>query len=120
MANLKKVKEAVVVVEEKKEVRSYVVPILFQREPIEKDVPVADLFYRVASNLIEMQCHRPNYEAQLDMIIEGDISMSTEIGGTVLISKSNSPVDWIKNLHKSNEFSGKPFVAEEALELYEA
>jgi len=46
--------------------------------------------------------------------------MSTEIGGTVLISKSNSPVDWIKNLHKSNEFSGKPFVAEEALELYEA
>ena len=118
MANLKpdKIKK----VEEKKEVRSYLAPILFQREPLEKDVPVADLFYRVAGNLIELQCWRPNFASDLEMIIEGDISVTNKTGSVVMISKSNSPVDWIKNLHKSNEFSGKPFIAKEVQELYEA
>ena len=107
-------------IEEKKEVRSYVTPVLFQREPIEKDLPVADIFYRVSGKLIEMQCYRPNFESDLDMIIAGDISITTKAGSTTVISKSNSPVDWIKNLYKSNEFAGNPFIAKEVLEIYEA
>ena len=119
MPNIKQVKKTTVV-EEKKEVRSYIVPVLLQREPIEKDLPVADIFYRVAGNLIEMQCYRPNFESDLDMIIAGDISITTKAGSTTVISKSNSPVDWIKNLYKSNEFAGNPFIAKEVLEIYEA
>ena len=115
-----KSKQEKVVVEVKKEVRSYLTPVLFQREPVEKDLPVADIFYRVTGNLIEMQCHRPNFESDLDMIIAGDISITTKAGSTTVISKSNSPVDWIKNLHKSNEFAGNPFIAKEVLEIYEA
>jgi len=119
MANLKRGKNTESV-EEKKEVRSYITPVLLQREPIEKDLPVADIFYRVTGNLIEMQCHRQNHEADLDMIIAGDISITTKTGSTTVISKSNSPLDWIKNLHKSNEFAGNPFIAKEVLEIYEA
>lgn len=115
-----KSKQEKVVVEVKKEVRSYLTPVLFQREPVEKDLPVADIFYRVTGNLIEMQCHRPNFESDLDMIIAGDISLTNKAGSTVIISKSNSPEDWIKNLHKSNEFSGNPFIAKEVIEIYEA
>ena len=37
-----------------------------------------------------------------------------------MISKSESPEAWIKNLIASREFSGRPFIAEKAQELYEA
>ena len=113
-------KQKEVVVEERKEVKSYLTPVLFQREPIEKDIPVAAIFYRVAGNVIEMQCYRPNFESDLDMIIAGDISITTKAGSTTLISKSNAPIDWITNLYKSNEFAGNPFIAKEVQELYEA
>ena len=116
----RKSKKEKVVVEERRQVRSYVTPILFQREPIEKDIPVADIFYRVSGNLIELQCYRPNFEADLEMLIAGDISLTNKVGSTVIISKSNSPVDWISNLYKSNEFSGNPFIAKEVQEIYEA
>ena len=108
------------VIEEKRQVRSYLTPVLFQREPVEKDIPIAVIFYRVSGNLIELQCHKPNFEAELEMIIAGDISITNKTGSTVMISKSNSPVDWICNLHKSNEFSGNPFIAKEVIEIYEA
>jgi len=106
-------------IETKSEISGYVVPILFQREPIDKDIPAADVFYRKFANLIEIQCHRPNFHSQLEMITAGDISLLTEAGGIVCISKSESPVSWITNLYKSREFSGNPFIAREAQEIYE-
>ena len=101
------------------ETYGYVVPIFFEREPVEKNIPVGDLFYHKVSNSFSLQCHRPNVEAQLEMVVEGDIGI-TEGGNTIMISKSESPVKWITSLHKSNEFSGNPFIAYEAQELYEA
>ena len=126
-ANSKKVEEVVeevieapqVVEEPTAEVSGYVVPILFQREPIEKDIPVADMFYHKSSNSFSLQCHRPNMEAQVEQIVEGDIGIS-DGGNTVMVSKAESPITWITSLHKSNEFSGNPFIAHEAQELYEA
>lgn len=106
-------------IETKSEISGYVVPILFQREPMDKDIPVADIFYRRFANLIEVQCHRPNFHTQLEMITEGDISLQTPAGAIVCISKAESPVSWITNLYKSREFSGHPFIAQEAQEIYE-
>ena len=113
----KKTKE---VVEEVQVVKSYLTPILFKREPVEKNIPVADLFYRVDGNLIELQCHAPNQEAAVEQIIAGDISITNKTGSVTMISKSTSPIEWISNLCKSNEFSGNPFIAEEVQKLYEA
>jgi len=104
----------------KKEVKGYLVPILFQREPIEKDIPVADVFYRRDANLIELECHAPNHEAEIEMCISGDISVSSSSGNVTMISKSTSPIQWVKNLHISNEFAGKPFIAKESQEIYES
>ena len=38
----------------KKEAQSYLVPIAFQREPVNKDIPVADIFYHKASNSFDL------------------------------------------------------------------
>jgi len=103
----------------KPEAQSYLVPIAFQREPIEKDIPVADMFYHKSSNSFSLQCHAPNYEAEIEMNIEGDISIE-EAGTIKMISKSENPVSWITNLKNSREFSGNPFIAGDAQEIYEA
>ena len=103
----------------KKEVQSYLVPLAFQREPIDKDIPVADMFYHKASNSFDLQCHAPQHEAHIEMIVEGDISIE-ESGNIRMVSRAESPVSWIINLNKSREFSGNPFIAGEAQEIYEA
>tara|TARA_R100000152_G_scaffold19474_1_gene11797 strand:- start:1679 stop:2077 length:399 start_codon:yes stop_codon:yes gene_type:complete len=114
-------KKVAVKVEEtpKKEAESYLVPIAFQREPIEKDIPVADMFYHKSSNSFTLQCHAPQHEAHIEMIVEGDISIEKD-GSITMISKTESPVSWITNLNKSREFSGNPFIAGTAQEIYEA
>ncbi len=107
------------VVEKQPNITGYLVPVFVLREPVDKNIPVADIFYKKASDAITLQCHAPNQEAALEQIIEGDISV--ESGGNInMISKTESPEAWIKNLIKSREFSGKPFIAEEAQALYEA
>tara|TARA_R110000824_G_scaffold367681_1_gene556902 strand:- start:1559 stop:1951 length:393 start_codon:yes stop_codon:yes gene_type:complete len=100
-------------------ISGYVVPVLFQREPTDKNIPVADIFYRKFSNLVEVQCHKPNFHAELEMIVAGDISVLTETGAITCISKSEAPISWITSLYKSREFAGNPFIATEAQELYE-
>ena len=77
--------------EPKKQVVSYLVPIYFQREPIEKDIRVADLFYHVTSNTFELHSHAPQHEAHLEMVIEGDIGIEEKSGSIKMISKAETP-----------------------------
>tara|TARA_R110002020_G_scaffold114936_1_gene264331 strand:- start:898 stop:1293 length:396 start_codon:yes stop_codon:yes gene_type:complete len=115
----KDVPEKEVEVAPKKEAQSYLVPLAFQREPVDKNIPVADIFYHKFSNSFELQCSAPQHEAHVEMIVEGDISIE-ESGNIRMVSKTESPVSWIINLNKSREFSGNPFIAGEAQEIYEA
>tara|TARA_R110001583_G_scaffold145014_1_gene296996 strand:+ start:1059 stop:1460 length:402 start_codon:yes stop_codon:yes gene_type:complete len=104
----------------KPEAQSYLVPLSFLREPIEKNIPVADIFYHKFSNSFQLQCSAPQHEAAIEDIVEGDISIDESSGSIKMISKSENPVSWIINLNKSKEFSGNPFIAGEAQEIYEA
>jgi len=115
-----KVEPKVVKEEPKKEVASYMVPLFFQREPIEKDIHVADIRYHKTSNSFSLFCTAPQHEANIEMIIAGDISVSGEKGAIEMISKAESPISWISNLHRSREFAGNPFIAGEPQESYEA
>ena len=101
-------------------IQSYLVPILVLREPMEKNIPIADIFYHKFSNTFSLQCSAPQYEAEVEMVIEGDISIQEASGSTKMVSKSENPVSWIINLKNSKEFSGNPFIAGEAQEIYEA
>ena len=107
------------VVEKQSNITGYVVPVFVLKEPVAKNIPVADIFYKKASDAITLQCYAPNHEAAIEQIIEGDISVESK-GNINMISKSESPEAWIKNLIASREFSGRPFIAEKAKELYEA
>ena len=115
-----KVEEKVIKEEPKKEVASYLVPLFFEREPVDKDIHVADIRYHNTSNSFSLFCTAPQYEAEIEMIIAGDISMSGEKGAIEMVSKAESPISWISNLHRSREFAGNPFIAGTPQESYEA
>ena len=107
-------------VEEKKpEPTGYVVPVFFKREPTNKNQPVADIFWTKSTNAITLQCHAPQHEAHIEMIVEGDISIQTN-GNISMVSQADNPEGWVKNLVNSREFSGNPFIASEAQGIYEA
>jgi|TARA_A100001391_G_C4837204_1_gene215867 hypothetical protein len=112
-------KVEVVKEEPKKEVTSYIVPIALSREPIEKNIPVADLYYHVTSNTFDLHTSLPSSEAEVEMVIEGDISIESN-GSISMVSKAESPIKWIQSLKDSREFAGNPFIAGEAQEIYEA
>jgi hypothetical protein len=106
------------VVEKQSNITGYVVPLFLLREPMNKNIPVADVFYKKNSDAISLQCYAPNQEAAIEQVIQGDISIQN--GGNIsMVSNSEAPEAWIKNLHKSREFSGSPFIAGEAQPLYE-
>ena len=107
------------VIEDKSEITGYLTPILLQREPIEKNIPVAAIFHNKNSGSITLECYVPSHESNIEMSIGGDISVETA-GNIKMISKSESPESWITNLCKSREFSGNPFIAEQAQPIYEA
>ena len=112
--------ETCVVEEVQPEIQGYVVPIFLKKEPLAKDIHVADLFYRKNSNTVDLETRMPNHEAKIEMIVEGDISITNNTGSTKMVSKSITPKDWLINLPNSNEFCGNPYIAYEVIELYEA
>ena len=107
------------VIEKEPEITGYLTPISLQREPMEKNIPVAAIFHNKNAGSITLECYVPSHEANIEMIIGGDISVETA-GNIKMVSKSESPESWILNLHKSREFSGNPFIAGEAQPTYEA
>ena len=108
-----------VVIEEKPKPTGYLVSVFVKREPVAKNQPVADIFYRKNSGLVTLSCYAPNREAEIEMIIEGDISVPSKSGAPRMISKTEAPETWMLNLHTSNEFSGNPFIASQVESLYE-
>ena len=116
----KKVEKASTIGAPTPEVTSYLVPILFKREPLEKDIHVADLFYHRTSHSFDFKPYAANHEAHLEMIIAGDIGINQASGQIKMISKAETPESWIVGLSNSREFSGNPFIAGEAQEIYEA
>jgi len=94
--------------------------MFFKREPVAKDIHVADLFYYRTSHSFDFKPYAPNHESHLEMIIAGDIGINQASGQIKMISKAETPESWIVGLSKSREFSGNPFIASDAQEIYEA
>ena len=55
-----------------------------------------------------------------ETLMEGDLSISDELGGTTFISVNESPKEWVINSVLSNEFSGNPYGIERVYNLDEA
>mgnify|MGYP003133895139 CR=1 FL=1 len=114
-------KKAEVKVEEApvKEAQTYTCTLHLLQEPVAKDLQIGQVMYHKQSGTFELHCENPRYEADLENVIKSDLTYN-EDGKLFVVSKSQSPISWIINLHKSNELAYYRFKASEARESYEA
>jgi len=112
-------KKAEVKVEEApvKEAQGYLCQLFLEQEPV--DVQLGQIMYHKQSGTFEFSCNNPRYQTELGNVILVDLNYE-EDGKKFNVSKSQSPISWIINLHKSNELAYYRFKASEAREIYEA
>ena len=118
---VKKVKEKVEVIEDiLPENRTYRVPIFLKKEPIAKDIHVANIFYRTESNQTELQVINSMHSAKLSKLFDDDgVTVFNKLGVSQSFQRSVNPKDWVKNIPNSEEYSGNPYIAYEVIETYE-
>ena len=107
------------VIEKEPEIMGYRTLILFKREPKDTNITAAAVSYNENSESITLEYYVAGYAHDIKMAVAGDIVVETA-GNIKCFSKADTPELWILNLHKSQQFSGNPFIAEEAQATYEA
>ena len=119
---VKKVKAKVEVVEEElPEIRTYTVPVFLKKEPLAKDIHVANIFYRTESNQTELQVINSMHSAKLSKLFDDDgVTVFNKLGMSQSFQRSVKPKDWVKNIPNSEQYSGNPYIAYEVIESYEA
>ena len=97
---------------EKQVPKRYEVEIYIKREPHDKNILTARFGYWESTNEVKLIEYTPNYGADMEDLIMGDILV-----GKANISLANTPKEWITNLHKAT--LGKRYIASEARILNE-
>ena len=90
----------------------YEVEIYKKREPHDKNILAGRFGYWESTQELKLLEYTPNYGADMEDLIIGDILV-----GKANISVSNTPKDWITNLH--NATLGFGYIATEARMLNE-
>ena len=93
----------------------YETTILLRNEPMAKDQELAKLSFHGSTGEISLYPMEPRYEARMENLIEGD--MLVEGPPVVLVSKAETPFDWIKSFPKAN--LGRKLYASELITYYE-
>tara|TARA_R110000824_G_scaffold120706_1_gene276325 strand:+ start:17064 stop:17435 length:372 start_codon:yes stop_codon:yes gene_type:complete len=100
--------------------RRYIAEIVLVKEPLAKNVLAGLFVYRDSTGSFTFEDRYPACEADIETLMEGDLSITDDLGGTTFVSVNESPKDWVLNCILSNEFSGKPYGIERVYDLDEA
>jgi len=93
----------------------YETTILLRKEPVAKDQELAKVSYHGSTGQISLSPLDARHEAQMEGLIEGD--MLVEGPPTVMVSKSETPFEWLKAFPKAT-LGGKLY-ASEVITYYE-
>ena len=93
----------------------YETTILLKNEPIAKDQELAKVAFHGSTGEISLSALEPRYEATIEGLIAGD--MFVEGPPIILVSKAETPFDWIKAFPKAT--LGPKMYASELVTYYE-
>ena len=99
--------------------KRHIAEIVRSREPLEKDLYVGSYVYRDSTDEIVLEEANPGCASDLEGLMEGDLSISDELGGISFVSVNENPKDWVRNSIDSNEFSGHPYAIRRVFDLDE-
>lgn len=93
----------------------YETTILLKKEPVSKDVEVAKVSFHGSSGDVSLTTIEPSYEARIESLIDGD--MFIEGPPVILVSKAETPFEWIKSFPKAT--LGNKLYASSLITYYE-
>ena len=99
--------------------KRYIAEIVLSKEPLQKDLYVGSYVYRDSTAAIVLEDANPGCASDLEGLMEGDLSISDELGGMSFVSVNENPKDWVTTSITSNEFSGHPYAIRRVFELDE-
>ena len=99
--------------------KRYIAEIVLSKEPLQKDLYVGSYVYRDSTSTLVLEDVNPGCASDLEGLMEGDLSVSDELGGMSFVSVNENPKDWITASVASNEFSGHPYAIRRVFELDE-
>ena len=95
--------------------KRYIASLYLEREPLAKDVFAGSYIYWDSTNTITFEALVPHYSTDLEVKSESDILVTKE-GRTSIVSRWETPKDWIKNLPFANL---GVYICKSVEELYE-
>ena len=95
--------------------KRYIASIYVEREPNAKDIFAGSYVYWDSTNTITFEALVPHYSTDLEIKSESDILITKE-GRSSIVSRWETPKDWIKNLPFANL---GVYICKSVEELYE-
>lgn len=96
--------------------KRYIANLYYENEPIAKDVFAGSYVYWESTHQITWEALNPQYSTDLELLSEGDVLITKE-GRTYLISRWETPKEWVINLPFAS--LGGRYICKDVVELYE-
>ena len=96
--------------------KRYIASLYYEKEPIAKDVYAGSYVYWDSTHEVTWEALAPQYSTDLELLSKGDILVTKE-GRNYLISRWETPKDWVVNLPFAS--LGQRYICKDVVELYE-
>ena len=96
--------------------KRYIANLYYEKEPIAKDVYAGSYVYWDSTHEVTWEALTPQYSTDLELLSKGDILVTKE-GRNYLISRWETPKDWVVNLPLAS--LGGRYICKDVVELYE-
>ena len=113
---IEELEEPPVVVTTESVPKRYIANIYYEQEPLAKDIYAGSYVYWDSTHEVTWEALTPQYSTDLELLSQGD-ALVTKEGRTYLVSRWETPKDWVMNLPLAS--LGGRYICKDVVELYE-
>ena len=113
---IEELEEPPVVVTTESVPKRYIANLYYEKEPIAKDVYAGSYVYWDSTHEVTWEALTPQYSTDLELLSQSD-ALVTKEGRTYLVSRWETPKDWVVNLPLAS--LGGRYICKDVVELYE-
>jgi len=113
---IEELEEPPVVVTTESVPKRYIANIYYEQEPLAKDIYAGSYVYWDSTHEVTWEALTPQYSTDLELLSQSD-ALVTKEGRTYLVSRWETPKDWVVNLPLAS--LGGRYICKDVVELYE-
>lgn len=113
---IEELEEPPVVVTTESVPKRYIANLYYEQEPLAKDIYAGSYVYWDSTHEVTWEALTPQYSTDLELLSQSD-ALVTKEGRTYLVSRWETPKDWVVNLPLAS--LGGRYICKDVVELYE-